>query len=66
MEQLISFIESLKTNLRLSSYGEEATKQSLVLPLLNMLGWNVFNVEEVMPELTIENGVWTTHFALEM
>lgn len=56
MEQLISFVESLRTNLRLSSYGEEATKQSIILPLLNMLGWNVFNVDEVMPELTIENG----------
>jgi hypothetical protein len=56
MEQLTKFVESLRTNLRLSSYGEEATKQSIILPFLNMLGWNVFNIDEVMPELTIENG----------
>lgn len=55
MEQLINFVESLKTNLRLSSYSEEATKQSIILPFLNMLGWNVFNIDEVMPELTVEN-----------
>ncbi|WP_439815466.1 type I restriction endonuclease [Zavarzinia sp. CC-PAN008] len=30
--------------------SEEATKQFLVLPFLNVLGYNVFDPEEVMPE----------------
>ena len=56
IEEITKFVENLKSNLRLLTYGEEATKQSIILPLLNLLGWNVFKNEEVAPEFSIENG----------
>ncbi|WP_410507387.1 type I restriction endonuclease [Methanosarcina hadiensis] len=40
--------ESIKT--------EEATKNALVLPLLNILGYNVFDPSEVVPEFTTDYG----------
>ena len=40
--------ESIKT--------EEATKNALVLPLLNILGYNVFDPTEVIPEFTTDYG----------
>ncbi|WP_292388161.1 type I restriction endonuclease [Methanosarcina sp. UBA5] len=40
--------ESIKT--------EEATKNALVLPLLNILGYNVFDPTEVVPEFTTDYG----------
>lgn len=40
--------ESIKT--------EEATKNALVMPLLNILGYNVFDPSEVVPEFTTDYG----------
>lgn len=40
-------IDTIKDKIK----SEEATKQSLVLPLLNILGYDIFNPEEVMPEV---------------
>lgn len=37
--------------------NEQATKQGLVLPLLQALGYNVFNVEEVIPEAVADIGI---------
>ena len=34
--------------------SEEATKQSMVLPLLQILGYDIFNPEEVIPEVTCD------------
>ena len=34
--------------------GEEATKQALVVPLLQVLGYDVFDPREVRPEFTPE------------
>ena len=45
-------IPSLKERLN----TEEATKQSLVLPFLQALGYNVFDPTEVMPEYTADIG----------
>lgn len=35
---------------------EEATKNALIMPLLNMLGYNVFDPFEVVPEFTADHG----------
>ena len=35
---------------------EEATKQGAVLPILNQLGWDCFNVQEVVPEFSVGTG----------
>lgn len=53
--QLKSFIEKLKTNPRLNAYDEAATKQAIILPLLQQLGWNTYNIDEVTPEFSVEN-----------
>jgi hypothetical protein len=35
---------------------EEATKNALVMPFINLLGYNVFNPTEVTPEFTADHG----------
>lgn len=55
-EQIKTFIDkipSIKTKLS----TEESTKNSLIMPLLNILGYNVFDPTEVNPEFTADFGV---------
>ena len=40
-----------------SSQGEEATKTSLVMPFFKLLGYNVFDADEFMPEFTADVGI---------
>ncbi|MEK6590984.1 MAG: type I restriction endonuclease [Nitrospinota bacterium] len=54
-EDLISFIDNLKKNLRFSSYSEDQTKMAIVQPILRRLGWDIENVDEVCPEFSVEN-----------
>ena len=35
---------------------EEATKNALVLPMINILGYNIFDPKEVTPEFTTDHG----------
>lgn len=52
LEKLIADIR----NADLYCYNDEAsTKQGLILPILNALSWNPFNLFEVKPEYGIEN-----------
>jgi len=51
-QQLHQFISELKSR-RIFAISEDATKISIVLKLLNILGWNVFDNEEVYPEYAI-------------
>ena len=53
LKQLISILDTLKN----SCSTEEATKHSLVLPFLNILGYDVFNPLEVVPEFTADIGL---------
>jgi len=53
-DQLSSFIEKLKTNSELRLMDEAATKQAILLPILQFLGWQVFNVAEVYPEYPVK------------
>lgn len=52
-DQLISFIESLKADRRVVSFDEAATKQVVVIKLLSLLGWDIFNIDEVTPEYSV-------------
>lgn len=54
--RLIEFIEKLKANPELSTLDEARTKQGIVLPLLQILGWDVFNTDEVSPEFSAGKG----------
>ncbi len=55
MNKLISFIKKIQTEKRIQNLNEEATKQSVILPMLQLLGWQVFDADEVYPEFSIEN-----------
>jgi hypothetical protein len=55
MDKLVLKIESIKLKGKEKSINEEATKQSIILPILQELGWSVFDDEEVSPEFTILN-----------
>ena len=53
IKQFSKRIESLKDNLS----TEEATKTSLIMPFFSLLGYDVFNPEEFMPEFTADVGI---------
>ncbi len=53
-EQLLSFINSLKSDKKIISFDEATTKQRVVLKLLSILGWDIFN--EVKPEYSVGSG----------
>jgi predicted type IV restriction endonuclease len=52
-EQLLTFITNLKSDKRISSFDEAATKQAIILRLLSLLSWDTFNVDEVYPEYSV-------------
>jgi hypothetical protein len=56
IEKLDTFIENIKRNPDLSEFDEASTKQAIILPILQMLGWNIFNTNEVKPEFSVEDG----------
>ncbi len=49
-KKIVSLINDLKSNKKLSTFDEASTKQAVVLRLLSFLGWDIFNVEEVYPD----------------
>jgi len=53
IKQLSERVEKLKDNLQ----TEEATKNALVMPFLQALGYDVFNPYEVVPEYTCDVGI---------
>ena len=52
IKQISERIEKLKGNLQ----TEEATKNALIMPFISMLGYDVFNPLEVLPEMTCDIG----------
>lgn len=52
-KELTAFIEKLKIERRFATLDEAATKQGIVLPLLSKLGWDTFNIDEVVPEYAV-------------
>ncbi len=53
-KEIISFIDGLKANRQLTSFEVPAIKQSVVMKLLFMLGWDIFNLDEVSQNFTAE------------
>jgi hypothetical protein len=54
-EELVELVSLNKKNIENSIFkNEDETKQSLILSVLNRLGWDVFNIKEVIPEYGIE------------
>lgn len=53
IKQFSKKVENIKGNLQ----TEEATKMSLIVPFFSMLGYDVFNPEEFVPEYTADVGI---------
>lgn len=47
---IVLFLKEIKTDKRLDSFDEAATKQVVILRILSLLGWDVYNIDEVHPE----------------
>lgn len=52
-ERFLSLVEQLKSDRRLASFDEAATKQIVLLHILSFLGWDIYNIDEVMPEYSV-------------
>ncbi len=52
-EQLALLIEKLKSDRRISSFDEAATKQTIVLRILSILGWDQYDIDMVRPEYSV-------------
>jgi hypothetical protein len=55
MDNLKNFIKKIQTEKKIQFLNEEATKQSIILPILQNMGWRVFDPDEVSPEFSVEN-----------
>lgn len=52
-EDIVLFIKTIREDRRLDSFDEAATKQVVILRLLSLLGWDVYNIDEVRPEYSV-------------
>lgn len=52
-EKLLQVINQLKSDKRLVSFDEASTKQAVILRILSLIGWDTFNIDEVVPEYSI-------------
>lgn len=53
IKQFSKRVEGLKENIQ----TEEATKTSIIMPFFNLLGYDVFNPDEFVPEYTADVGI---------
>ncbi len=56
-EKQITDLAETIPNVKANILNEEATKNSLILPFINALGYNIFNPTEVMPEFIADVGM---------
>jgi hypothetical protein len=61
---VMAFVKDFKSNKKLHSLDEASTKQAVALRLLSLLGWDIFNVEEVYPDFSSESD--TVSYALRI
>ena len=54
-KKIVSLINDLKSNKKLATFDEASTKQAVVLRLLSFLEWDIFNVEEVYPDYSVNS-----------
>ena len=55
VDQLDGFLNKLRLNPKIGTFDEASTKQAIILPVLGFLGWCTYDVDEVVPEYTVEN-----------
>jgi hypothetical protein len=56
MQELIEFIKKIQSDNRLGSLEEAAIKQSIILKMLSLLGWDPFNIDEIEPDYRVGTG----------
>ena len=54
-KQIETFFEETKSNKNIFTFDEGSTKQALVLRLLSILGWDIFDVDEVCPDYSVNS-----------
>ncbi len=54
LKNFVNKIKSEKDSNNLNTYDEATTKQTIVLPILNFLGWDIFDIEDVQPEYPVD------------
>ena len=54
-KEIVTFIKDLKSNKKLDKFDEASTKQAVVLRLFSFLGWDIFNVDEVYPDYSVNS-----------
>lgn len=52
---LIEILKNLKGKTQIHNFDEAVTKQTIILPILQLLGWSIFDSDEVCPEFFVEN-----------
>ena len=55
-EKLSALFNRIKADNNLLTVSEAQTSQGIVLPILNNLGWDVFDTSEVTPEYSVSGG----------
>lgn len=55
-KQLVSFLKDVRKNERVYYYDETQTKQAMVLRILNLIGWDTFDAEEVFHDYPVSQG----------
>lgn len=53
MVELLEFVIKMKSDSKLKFLDEPATKQAIILKILSNLGWDIYNIEEVVPEYRV-------------
>jgi hypothetical protein len=61
---LISFIKDIRTSKKIFTFDEASIKQAVVLRLLSLLEWDIFNVEEICPDFSSDAS--TVSYALRI
>jgi hypothetical protein len=61
---VIAFVKDLKSNKKMHSLDEASAKQAVVLRLLSLLSWDIFNIEEVYPDFSSDS--FTVSYALRI
>ena len=56
VQRIAEYLAEIKNTLAQRDLDESATKRGVVLRLLSLAGWDVFNVSEVTPEYTVGGG----------
>ena len=55
-DSLTAEIQRIRSNPSIPSLDEANVKQGVILPILNTLGWDPFNIDEVNPEYSVGGG----------